>query len=257
MDMRRDLVQLDRVMTQVIGDPATAEEFIRAPNQVLARLGLHPRASDDVHDRVNRIFYAVLTNVELLEYVFERYAAFDAPRADHDSVLEEALGEGRIASDVEYDLAAAEHLFSDPAVLRRVFQLTLHDLNTRRLLEGDYTTAQLDQYIDEVVYAIQQKRPIREFPRLESWDDYYGIDKEYGGLYLEVGPTVTVGAAVEAFVLVTLAIEVNVYADVVKPEANRRAASGDPRAIRMLATAGTVIRFGGEVLLHANRFTRA
>lgn len=59
MDMRRDLDRVDRVMTQVISDPATAKEFVRDPNGVLARPGLHPAVSREILDRVNRVFYAM------------------------------------------------------------------------------------------------------------------------------------------------------------------------------------------------------
>src|SRR5688572_2030056 len=73
LDIRQDLERVDPVMTKVVTDPATSAEFIRDPSAVLSRLGLHPPASRETHDRVNRVFYAVLTNTELLEYITDLF----------------------------------------------------------------------------------------------------------------------------------------------------------------------------------------
>ena len=256
IDVRRDLERVDRVMTRVVTDSATAEEFIRDPSGVLTRLGLHPRTTREIHDRTNRIFYAVLTNTELIAAVLEHYESFTGPSDTDEAVLDDALARGEIEHPIEFDLAAAEHAFQNPEFLRRIYRLTLHDLNNRRLLENTYTNEEIDAYVERMVTAIQERRPISEGPTLEEWDANYGVDKGYGvSRQNEIGVAVTVGVPVEAIAIVTLAIPVLILG--VKEEAAAAAVRGDPRAGRTVATVGAVLRLAGEVLVHANTFERS
>jgi hypothetical protein len=254
IDIRRDLERVDSVMTQVLGDPATVDEFVRDPSGVLARLGLHPRASREVHDRVNKIFYAVLTNTDLVDYVLNHFANFDGPIEDNENALNEGLARGVVNHSMELDLAAADHVFRQPDVMRQVYRLTLHDLNNRRLLQGVYTPEQLDDYVEQVVGHVQQRAAIRDEPRLETWDEYYGVGTGYGVGEAEVGPVATLGIGVEVAVAVTVVIPVGFLGVAPRPQTLADAARGNPEAIRTLATAAALLRLAGEVLVHANNF---
>jgi hypothetical protein len=256
LDVSRDLERVDRVMTQVLSDPAIADEFIRDPSGVLTRLGLHPRTTPDIHRRVNRIFYAVLTNVELISFVLEHFSTFERPSDDNAAILSDALSRGAVEHSRELDLAAADHFFRQPDALRRMYQLTLHDLNNRRLLQNVYSSEEIDDYVDRLVQSIQERRSIRELPELERWDDHYGVGTGYGVGETEVGPAATAIAAVEVGVIVTVWVEVDFAGEAVMAENMTRAARGDPNAARMLATAGALMRLAGEVLVHANNFER-
>src|SRR5512144_89418 len=170
MDIRNDLERVDRVVTQIVSDPATGEEFIRDPSRVLVRLGLHPPTTPEIHDRVNNLIYAVLTNVELVSLLLDHFATFEAPVASgiDTTIHNEGLARGVIEHAIELDLAAADHVLRRPDVLRQVYRLTLYDLNNRRLLQNVYTTEQLNQYIDSIVESIQARRSIRDEPKLET-----------------------------------------------------------------------------------------
>ena len=255
IDIRRDLERVDSVMTQVLGDPATVDEFVRDPSGVLARLGLHPRASREVHDRVNKIFYAVLTNADLIDYVLQHFASFDRGALEaNENALNEGLARGVVSHEMELDLAAADHFFRQPDALRQVYRLTLHDLNNRRLLQGVYTPQQIDDYVDQVVEHVQQRGSIRDEPKLETWDEYYGVGTGYGVGEAEVGPVATVGVFVEVGIAVTVVIPVAFLGLAPRPATLESAARGDPRAIKTLASAAALLRLAGEVLVHANNF---
>jgi hypothetical protein len=256
LDIRRDLERVDQVMTRVITDPATAEEFVRDPSGVLSRLGLHPRTTREIHDRANRIFYAVLTNTELMSAVLDHYASFAGPNDGDEAVLNDALGRGEIEHPIEFDIAAAEHAFQNPEFLRRIYRLTLYDLNNRRLLENTYTSEEIDAYVERMVAAIQERRPIGDDPTLEEWDANYGVDKGYGvSRQNEIAVAVTAAVPVEAVAIVTLAIPVLILG--VKEEVVAEALRGDPKGGRTVATVGAVLRLAGEVLVHANNFERS
>jgi hypothetical protein len=262
LDVRRDLERVDQVMTRIVTDPATAEEFIRDPSGVLTRLGLHPRTTRETHDRLNRIFYAVLTNTELMGVVLDHYSSFETPTDDDAAVLREALGRGEIENPIELDLRAAEYAFQDPAFLRRVYGLVLRDLNNRRLLDNTYSTEQIDDYVERMVDAIQARRGLREDPAIEDWDEYYGVNKSYGvARAAEVATFVTVVTPVEVVTPVTVVSPVFVVVPVggleTEPAVVEAAIRGDARAARTLATLGAVLRLAGEMYVHANNFERS
>jgi hypothetical protein len=253
LDLRRDLEKVDSVMTEVIRDPATTDEFVRDPNGVLSRLGLHPPASsDEINDRANRIFYAVLTNGELIEFILEHLQSFEGPVQENEQIFNDALARGEVQNSVELDLAAADHVFRDPDATRRIYQLTLHDLNRRGLLQDRHTDEEIDDYVDRLVESIQQRRSIQDLPELERWDENYGVGTGYGVGEAEVGPVATVGALVEVGVAVTVVIPVFVIGLAAEREMAERAVRLDEGAARTLATAGALLRLGGEMMVHAS-----
>lgn len=262
LDITPDLARVDSVMSRVLADPQTVDDFVRDPSGTLTRLGLHPRTTREIHDRVNRVFYAVLTNTPLLELLTEHYATMGetdedrATIAETQAVMAAALERGELENTLDYDVMGFRHLTSATDVMRQAFSLALQDLNNRRILEGTYSSAEIDSYVDELVEAITERRAIREFPVLEEWDANYGIGKEQGGLYLEAGPTVTAVAAVEVGLIVTVWVEVDFSGDVIVAEMRNRAARGDPAAARGLATTGALLRLAGEVMVHADAFER-
>jgi hypothetical protein len=142
-----------------------------------------------------------------------------------------------------------------PDVLRRIFQLTLHDLNNRRLLLKVYSIEELDGYIERLVEAIAERRAVRDLPVLEEWDSRYGVGKRYGVGIAEVGPVATAAAAVEVALWATVFIGVGGDSVIrIQEQALASAVQGDAAAMRTLATAGALIRLAGEVLVHANNF---
>lgn len=258
LDIREDLDRIDRVMTQVVSDPVTADEFIRDPSGVLSRLGLHARTTRDIHDRSNRIFYAVLTNTELIDVVSTHFESFVAPDSDGDRVQRDALGRGELEHPASLDEAALDHCLRDPEMVRTIFGLLLTDLNRRRLLQNYYTAEQLDAYRDELSSAIGERRGIREMPVLEAWDSQYGVGNRQGVGMVEVGGIATLALIVEVALPTTVFIPVS--GDVVmkaQAETLADAIRGDPVGIRTLATAGALMGIAGEMLLHANNFERA
>jgi hypothetical protein len=262
IDVRDDVQRVDGVMTRVVTDPVLGEEFIRDPNVVLTRLGLHPRTSREIHDRVNRIFYAVLTNTELMELLSSHFSSLAAQEENaavleaNEEVLEAALRRGEIENTLEVDMLAVDHMFSDTDVLRRVFELTLKDLNNRRLLLGSYSAEAIEDYVHRLVDAIGERRAIRDLPELESWDEQYGVGKRFGAIPVEVAPPVTAVIPVEGLAFITVVLPVLAYINGHLKEAAERSVLADPGAARRLAITGSLLRLAGEVMVHANNFER-
>ena len=275
-DIRRDLERVDQVMTHVVADPATRDEFVRDPIGVLSRLGLFPRMAPESRDRDNRIFYAVLQNTDLIRYLQDTFASFRAENEDmlarDAEIMQRGLRQGIIAHSPDLDMAAADHIFRNPDTMRELYRLTLHDLNNRRLLHNVYTATELDTYINDVVESIQQRRPTNlRPPPLNGGDTGTRVaTASHAGTGAGVAVETNVVAGTNALVAATAAgvgaVELAFFITVLIPVAGPvapvsadvidSALLGDSEAVRALATAGAMLNLAGEVLVHANNFER-
>lgn len=257
IDVSRDLSRIDGVFSQVIADSAVADEFVRDPNGVLSRLGMHPPAEREVHDRVNQIFYAVLGNQELIELYSDHYARFESRLEENELTLESALRRGEVQNSLALDQAAVDDLLASPDFLRRSFLIVLKDLNERRLLVGTYTDAEIEDYVDRLMQAILGRRAVNEHPVLEAWDENYGVGKEFGVGFFEVAPPVTISIPVEGFAYVTLYSEMYAWTTGHIDRTVSEALRADEGSARHLATTGAMMRLAGEVLVHASNLGRS
>lgn len=261
MDMSNDLKRVDGVLTQILKDRTTWNEFLRDPNGVLVRSGLHPPTSPEINERVNRIFYATLTNKKLLTLLSKHYQKFRPSKgtAYTDEFLTN-LRSGVIQHSIELDYEGLEHLLRSPKVLRQSLRLVLWDLNEKGFLQNRYRRNEINEYVDSVVAAVEARQPIVAHPKLEVWDRNYGIGQPFAALFIEAGLVVTVPAAVE----VLAAITVDVITDVNIPTSGppralvialkATAVEGKEDSLRAIAILGRLMDFTGEVLLHAHNF---
>ena len=256
LDISKDLERVDEVMTKIVMDNEEWERFKSNPNATLARLGLHPQTSEDVNQRVNRVFFATITNQELNRLVAEHFLSFSPPDADKFAAYHsEGLSKGVIQNDIRLDRAAAEHVFKDPEFMRKLFKLLLTDLNEKRILQKHYSERVLDEFLDRLIVAIVQRRPIAEHPRLEQWDENYGVGGfHFGTEAAEVGPAVTAYVAVEMGAFVTV-----FGAHVQTPDRadlGAMVAAGDEGAAIRVRTMGRILHCGADLVVHAQQMER-
>jgi hypothetical protein len=253
-DIRKDLEKIDSAMTKIIMNPDTARAFVADPNGVMVTAGLHPPTAPEVNERVNRCFYAVVSNSELTQFMAQHYESFVPKRAEeYQRYHERGLQRGLIQNRIDYDLEAAEHILRDRKALTTAFRLMLTDFNKRGIFKRRYSRKEIDQYLSVLVPAIIDRKPIREHPRLEEWDRNYGIGGfHYGAEAVEVGPVVTAYTAVEVGLLVTVA---GVQARFMTSDEFVQAASeGSEPRIRALATMSRITQFGADIIHHAYQF---
>jgi len=264
MDITDDLERVDGAVTSILKDRALWGEFLRDPNGVFVRLGLHPSTTPEINDRANRIFYATLTNKQLIQLLLKHYKKFRPPRmkkfTDHSLA---GLKKGVIQHDIELDFESIEHLLKDTETLRQLLKLTLRDLNRKRVLEKYHQPREIDTYIEKVVAALKARQSIEAHPKLEGWDRNYGIGQAFGGVVVEVSAIATSTALVEAAVVVTALVVVVAIVLVIGVEQDRStlallqaASGGDKESIRAVAILGRLLDLSGELLIHANNFEK-
>jgi hypothetical protein len=261
LDVAADLERVDSVVTQILQDRTVWDEFLRDPNGVFIRLGLHAPTSPTINARTNRAFYATLTNKPLLKLVHDHYHEFRATDAEKEQVVE-GLRRGVIQHPIDLDFRVLDHLTSHPQVLRRAIGLTLHNLNNKDILERRYPEDELDDYVDRVADAIEARRPRADRPQLESWDRLYGIGTSFVGAVVEAGVLVTAVAVVEveaagtafAFVVAKMEVAVQGPDGPILTAWLDEATQGDKESIAAVTILGRLLDLSGEMLAYANDF---
>ena len=258
IDATPDLKRVDAVMTRIIRERSTWDEFFRDPNGVLITTGLHPPTTPEINARVNEMFYSVLSNKPLLELLARNVKRRQPARAKAGrfaKVYHTGLERGEIRHDIAQDIDALSILVGDKATLRSALGLTLHDINRRGLLQRKYPKRTLDEYIERIVTVAATGKSLKTVPALESWDRNYGIGKAFGGLFLEVTPFVTAVAFVEVLAVVTVGVDHDLHPNA--PNLATMAAGarrGDRKQIEALAMYGKLLAFGGELMMHVANF---
>jgi hypothetical protein len=169
LDVTSDLERVDGAVTQILKDRSVWDEFLRDPNGVFVRLGLHPPTSAEINERANKAFYATVTNRRLIQLLTQHYKDYHITEESRHEIIEN-LRRGKIENPLAVDLAGMEHLLSDTDTLREALRLTLHDLNEKGILEARYPPEDLDNYVEDVISAIFERRAVGDHPTLERWD---------------------------------------------------------------------------------------
>lgn len=253
INVKDDLARVDKVMTKIIKDRDTWNEFIRDPNGVFVKFGLLPSTSPENSDRINRIFYACLANKELMSLMFELYEEFSSPHGErNESHYLEGLRKGVIQNLVEYDLSGLHFLIENPDKLKRIYELSLHDLNEKEIFSKKYETSEIDEYIGASVQTVKDRVHPAEFPVLPGGA---GEPEEYNIVGCSVGPVVVAIVAVEAGGAVT----VEVAGAALKTNINKLlegAYTGDKESVENLAMIGKMLDFSAELAVHIENFER-
>jgi hypothetical protein len=258
VDATPDLKRVDQVMTRIISDRTTWNDFFRDPNGVLIKAGLHPPTTAENNSRANEIFYAVLCNKPLIKQLtrlFKKYRPSRARVEKFEKTYLAGLQQGEIRHDLGQDIDAISHVVSDSDALRAVLRLALHDINRRGILQEKHSRKEIDDYLDRIVKVAVTGKSLRKEPPLESWDRSYGIGKAFGGFWLEVVGIVTVGAAAQIAAVVTLCVG----GDLQLPRATldemiAGARGGDTKQTEALAMYGKLLAFSGELMMHVANF---
>lgn len=292
MDISRDLRRIDAVTTQILNDRRVWDDFIRDPNGVLIRLGLHPPTTPEISNKANRAFYAILTNEKLLRVLHQHYQTFKPDReTEYRESFDTGLREGVIQYDINFDLEGAYHLLDAPEVFREVLCLALHDFNEKDILANKYSADELNRYVEQVIAAVRYRQPIYNHPELETYDSNYGIGPSFFCTTLaECAAVVTVGVGAEGAAYVTAIVEVGFWgytatpstvpnspseptdtastmsvpvnvdpgitvdAPVIGPNIGGFALLGDEEMIRKLQTLGRLAGLTGDMLAYLHHF---
>jgi hypothetical protein len=248
-DVASDLERIDGAFTRLLSDRNQWQDFLKDPNGVLVKLGLHPPATPDANARANLVFYATLANKRLVQLAKEMFEDFQDP-TDNASYYTEGLKKGLLQNRLQYDLAAVNHFLSKPDKARELYQLAISDLSAKGILTRRYSEAELNTYLDGLFQGMQEGLGIEELPTLERWDRHYGVGTGYGFGEVEVGPVATVPVLVEGVMFVTVLgfIPDNI------PQLLEQAYLGDDEAVKSLSILSNLLALSSDLATHVQNF---
>jgi hypothetical protein len=257
IDVVKELQKIDAAMQQVVAAPESWDEFFSDPSRTFGKMNILPAAGDEVRDRANRIFYAALRNTELVRLAFEMFQDF--PESDENTAHRRAsLAEGKISNLVEFDVDALNHALSKPELLTQMYKTGIHDLNERGLLTRKYERAEIDRFAEDKVRSMQRRQAVRDQPKLESWDENYGVGTGWGVGEISLILTAQAAVGFEVAVAATwgVVVAVGVFGSPVirldVPNVDRALTHGDQAALRGLNMMAKTLHFMSELVLHAH-----
>lgn len=251
IDVAQDLERIDDAFTRLLKDRDTWSNFLLDPNGVMVKLGLHPPASADANERTNKIFYAVLSNRELVQLALEMTEEIQSSESEHEFYVE-GLRKGVIQNRIEYDLRGVNRIFSQTERVRELYQIGLYDINDKGILTRSYSRDELDDYIDRMIRGVQQGLPIRELPTLEQWDRHYGVGTGYGFGEVEVGPVATAAIAAEFAAAFTVAVAIAPAP--VMSTLFREAITGNRESEKALDILSRLYDFASDLMTYVQKF---
>jgi len=186
IDIKNDLKNIDSFMTKIITDKKLKERFFKNPSKVAIELGLHPPTTKIAIGISNRIFYATLSNKKLMQHVMQ-----NIPKVKIDPSFQKKaisnLKKGIIQNDIRVDEIYLQAYFENTSFLRKLFQLSLYDLNKKGILQKKFKETEIDNYIEKVIEFIGTKKGLKELPGLVKFGPNYGIGVLIGDEDSEAG----------------------------------------------------------------------
>jgi len=263
-DCAKELERIDACMTHLLKTPSMWSEFMAEPNGVFAKLGVTPATAPEVHDRVNRMFYATLTNKELIKLVAEIYEDFKdtVGNAEHHH---EGLKKGVVQNLIKHDISGINHFLSKPDKAIQAYKLALYDLNEKGIFTRRYTQEELDNFSEAKVRAMQNRLPIAEQPQLEQWDRNYGVGTGYGFgeitlvataqalVAVEVGVVATFGAAIAMGVAGNVGVSGATALSLEQHHTNALL-EGDRESVYAAHIMSRLYAFFSDLMMHAHHF---
>jgi hypothetical protein len=255
IDITRDMERIDSFMTQILRDKELWQEFFRDPNGIFTRFNIHPPTTNEINTRANRVFYATLTNQKLINLILDTYSSFQRSLdADSSEAFAEGLQRGELSHRPGLDLEAADLILRNPQLLRQVCELGLYDLNSKGLLSRTYSGDELDDYITSYVEAVTERRSVRELPKLEEWDDNYGIGMAFAFASVEVGALTTAAAAAEFGVAFTVAAAIAPFPSI--ENLLLQAIQGNEASVRASFLLSRLLSFTADLTQYVQIFER-
>lgn len=247
IDIAPELSKVDDKFTELLKDREKWSDFISNPTGVMSELGIIPPIPKDQTRKANQIFYACLNNSELVSYVLDLYSDIDkAASAEQVDFHNQGLREGRIRNLENHELGLLSDLIDRPDDLNKIFNLTLHDLNSRGVLHRKYEDNEINEFIDETISALKNKKAIVDLPKLNIENELYYAQP----LGAVVGPVALAVAVAQVGVAATVAAavappEIGSFDDLAK-----NAFSGDIESAQALSIMGRLFDLTADLLLY-------
>jgi len=257
IEIKEHVAGVDAIMSKIIKDRSMWKEFFRNPAKVLGEMGFKRPPSDENAWRYNKMFYALLTDKDLLQFIHDAGLEPHLNGQQVDSFYDNLKG-GQLKYDPEIDVDIVSRLKNNPGIFRILLRLSLTRINNENIFERQYTEEDINRCIDTLLDNARENNSLSEMVRSLPWHDQ--TNEEFHVMAV-VPPAIAVPVVVEAVACGTLACVVVPLAEsgMAKQSVETlqsTAFRGDRDSIKALTTLGLLIEFIGELADHVNEFER-
>jgi hypothetical protein len=249
---------VDAIMSKIIKDRSIWKEFFRNPAAVLAEMGFTAPLSKQTEWQYNRIFYALLTDKQLLKFIHEQ--DFE-PRhsAEQVDAFFGRLKDGRVEFDTDLDVEIVGRARADVEGFRTMMSLALNRINEEGIFSRKYDPDEIERSIDLLTANSQDRTSLADMVQNLPWSD--DAERDLYKVMAAIPPVAAVPVVVQAVACGTLAcVVVPVAEEGVANESVERlqaqAMAGESGSIKALSLLGLLLQFIGELSDHVNDFER-
>lgn len=249
LDVTKDLRKFDRFANTLIQSKELQRKFLRNPGKVMIELGLHPPTSTSAVAKSNRVLYAALRNKPLIKYVTDYCNKFRQPRGQ-EKIVRAAFARGELPKNLDLDRPFLTAALEDEVFLRKVFTMSLDDVNRRGILSKTYSPAEIRSFVRKTLQEHKEGKSIKERTKLDEFGPGYGIGYGYGDvLSAEATSISTVAVAVEGIAGVTVLVvaPIGVATAMSLDRHFTGAFLSDREGLRTAATISKLLSFGSDL----------
>ncbi|MBF0422353.1 MAG: hypothetical protein HQL73_05115 [Magnetococcales bacterium] len=255
IDISEDMNRVDQAITKLLHNRSLWNDFFLQPETVLTKLGLPPRFGSKKDEwKLNRIFYALLTNKKLVRLVLQKYQVFSSTRSNSEGnkAVLDGLKQGRLVSPPNADMEAFAFFTKNQEDFRQFLTLALTDLNQKGLLFEQLTSEEVEKRINLMMESAAETMK-------NGGKSSQDIDS--GVMGCVVGPVCIavclVGVVAQAAVGVTpLGLGTYIPNGQALEELIEQSIEGDDGSAQALWTMGRLLELTGELMLFINRMER-
>lgn len=258
LEITEQVKGVDAFMTKIIKDRSVWKQFFNNPASVLAEVGFTKPLSKDTEWKYNKIFYALLTDKKLLEFVHD--GDFE-PRMDASQVDKyfESLKSGKFEYDPEVDVDIVNRSMDNSGSFRILMKMSLNRINEEGIFSEKYDSKKIDECVDQLMKGVDGNQSLMEMSKTVPWHAEMG--EELNHVMVAVPPALALPVVVEAVACGTLAcVVVPLSEEGLATESvenlQAKALSGDKDNIKALSLLGMLLEFISELADHVNDFER-
>lgn len=161
IDVKNRCKKIDNVLTKIVKDKDSWNDFFKDPFGTMSKAGLFPPQGEGNSWKSNRIFYSMLSNKDLMRFVFDTFSKFRSNNDDkYKSKGIERLKDGKVENDTELDIEIYNHILSDEDRYRKLLALAFNGINDDGLLNKNYSEKEINEYVKELAAAATSRRSL-------------------------------------------------------------------------------------------------
>jgi len=263
IDVTNEVAGVDSILSKIIKDKAKWNDFFRNPAQTLAEAGYLQPYTDGDAQKYNQLFYALLTDNELMSFVHTQQFCPQMTSNQVDEFHTNLKEDGVIKYPPEVDVDIVRRLLNDAPAFKKLLTLSLSRINEEKIFDRYYSEKKINKAVSTIMANAKAGNSFSEMVSDLPWQD----ECDEGGsggvnrILAVIPPAVAIPVVAEAVACGTVACVVvplakSGLAKHSVHELGGQALSGDRDAMHAMQTIGLLFEFISELSAHIKNFEK-